>query len=348
MIYIFGYILLFITALFFKRNKLITVKTYSVLVILFFFIPIAAFRGDIGTDTETYFRIVNSLINNDILTNAIEPGFTITTSFLLYITSDAEIIVRMYSLIFFSLVMYYIIKSDSNELYYIMCFYAPTVFYQYSMNGLRIGISSIFFLLFLQNLARKEKIKSALLGSLSASFHLSIVLAFISVWLSQIKLLVKSNLIISVLFIFILGLIVYLAEEQIQFKLDSYGELTQNLSLSGLGLFIPIILVNILALKSRLSKIQRQKLFYISNILLLLSYFLSIYTYAGLRFLDVLRFLLPALILYSHQKEELLYNKYTRSSFVISALISAIFTFRNIVSTIGTEGAYLPYYFYWE
>jgi len=270
LIYYFIWSLLFILSYceiisFNDYSKRITLKKNIIFILLITFITIAGFKGNVGTDYNSYREVFEITINDRyyLFTNSIEPGFwiwikivsLISTNFVLFwfITCFLNISLKFY---IFSKLSPYI--SISLSIYFIGLFFERD--FDGIRQGLAIGISYLGIYYYL-----KEKYKLFYLTVfVSLSIHYtSIIFLFVpllSKWNIKEKVIYRI-IILSVLMLFfniylinektilLLGNNVITARVLNYIEIDSYGKQT---GLSMGILFRLILLLLFIKLKNNI------------------------------------------------------------------------------------------------
>lgn len=314
-------------------------RAFGFLTILLF-ASIAIFRGSTGTDTASYESILSEL-SVETIWDGVEPGFALVGLFLTEIFSSAQAGVRAVSALFFLLIAFYYFQAERNEVFVLLTYFAPAYFYIYSMNGLRIGIASIILLLAIQALRRGHVIKGSASMIIAIFFHYTILFSisyFIINFSKQIKLR----------HVLLLGLLIlsffYFANEYISLKLNAYSDYELPNELSGLSKVAVIFLLIFGVLFSALSFASRIRI--ILSTLLFAGFAIAVttFSYAGLRFLDLITFILPTVILMFHYEAKQPFNWRMKLSFLLAGLASAAAVYRGFLmeSELG-ESPFLPY-----
>lgn len=341
MIYLIGWTLIF-TVL--TLSELTGNRFRSpVFILLMFFTMVSVLRGDVGTDTNTYEYLVQGLSDNTAL-GGIEPGFVGVSKVLLSVFDSPVIVVRFISLIFFALLFFYVTRSNKNERFMFLAYFAPAFIYQYGMNVIRLGVASGLLMLAAQYYNRDRLKSSAVFAVGAIFFHYSIMCSLLVIWLSQMRWSRLSTLLIGVTISAVMLAVVFLNVDYFQLKLASYQSSSSPGEVSGLSKLLILLLLVLGVLFSQLARSDKAKLFVIGLTFGAFFWLLSTYSYAGLRFLDLISFALPLAMLITYNKKELQFNFAVKSSLVLAGLVAVLSAFKNFLSEDGIgPSPFLPY-----
>lgn len=333
--YITPYLILMASIPFYKKGNNKNNRIYFFLASLPAFI-IASFRGDVGTDTHQYVKIISEITTNfkDLRDVDVEFSFFYLIKILSIFIANEKIILLSITALY--CILYFIAFSKNKENIIISIFFIfPLFFYDSSMNGTRYGISFAVAKIAFDAMNEKKIKKSFYFLALSTSFHLSGLILFAS--LSIRKLSSKLLIAISILFIFIL----YISKEYLIFKLTAYSSYLSPNPYSGFAL---LIISTLLLLHTLIFYRNQFHIAIIIFLMILISFGISIYSYAGLRFIY--------LFIYSFfifQIEFLrLNNKISTLNYLSMFLISIIcFSIKARHFILYTDGytPFLPYNF---
>lgn len=339
MVYLFGWLLIYFSIL------ASVVSNYHGrffgLMIIFYFALVSIFRGNVGTDTASYESYILNF-SFETLTTGIEPFFVLFSLILREITGSPEIALRSISALFFLLVLYYFMRADRNERFVLIAYLAPAYFYQYSMNAVRIGLASVLFMIALQQIRRRRLISSGFLSLFSLAFHYSIFVSIVYYFSTLSNILkLKSVSIIAI----VSTVVFYFYYSYFLSKFTAYTLMEAPSNLSGLSKVVVILIIIFGALFSRLITNQVFKLIAITALFTLLAVGLTYFSYAGLRILDLIAFVLALIIIMLHNKINKRFNWHTKASFLIAGLISAAASYRGFLLEAGQgKSPFIPYH----
>lgn len=307
---------------------------------IFFIASIAVFRGSTGTDTANYELIISGLSSEAIL-GGLEPGFVLVSLSLVDVFGSAEVALRGLSLLFFVLVALYYFKADINESFVLMVYLAPAYFYTYSMNGVRIGLASAFLLLAIQEFRKGHVLRSSATVLAAVSFHYTILFSigyFLSTLFNRIKARYVVFFGVMVLFFF------YFSSEYVLLKLAVYSDLKPPSPLSGLSKVVVIFIFVCAVLFSGLPSAVRFRVFFPAVFFSVLAIAVTTISYAGLRLLDLVAFILPITILMSHTSAGLSFNWKVKFLIFLAGFVSAAAVYRGFLIEAGQgDSPFLPY-----
>ncbi|WP_425074102.1 EpsG family protein [Sagittula sp. S175] len=348
MIYAFSLLLLGTQSLLLAGTRSTATKWTGAVVCLLF-TAMAALRGSVGTDTYTYRVMIDFFLRGYTL--ALEPGFLFSANLLSYLTTDPDVLVNLFAVVFFGAVLVFIRRATYNELVYLFAYFAPLYFIGYSMNGLRIGLATVFFLLFFQCFQRRQWIWAGLLGAVAFLFHFSILVAFAVLWLfpsgnmRRRALLFRAGAFLALIGA-LFGIQGYLLEQIDRYSsADTLGASGGAAGLSGVikfALFLPFTFWLPLR-RSHLVQMAAAAFLAIG-----LSFMLARFSYAGLRFMDIFLWVIPLTYV-----ARLKLGQQMGSTFLfglgLAGYIGALFTLRNFFASQGLgESPFIPYHFIWD
>lgn len=344
MIYLVGwgflYLAIVISALTRYRGKVLLALA------LLFIAVIAIFRGDVGTDTANYEQMLLSFVSQEGW-QGIEPGFFAMGWVLIKSFGSAEVAVRAISLTFFFCLFIFLFRADRNELFFLIVYILPAFAYQYSMNGLRIGIASAILMLAVQEVRRRGYFSGLAVALSTLLFHYSVFFSLFFIYISQrrwIKLSTSLLLIIAAAFAVSFF---YANAEYFSYKISFY-ETTQSPNfLSGLSKVMVIFVIIFGVAMSGISIDEKIKIIIPGILLTVVFWGITSFTYAGLRILDLISFALPVSLLATYSRLGLLFDRSVRVALFFGGLISAAGVYRGFLLDFGQGPTpFLPYHFF--
>ncbi len=318
----------------------------SMMVVALIFAVVAGFRGSVGTDTGAYWHIVGAHLSG--LEVGVEPGFLILTDLLANLSSNERVVVNLVSTVFFFCIAFFIWRATQAELIYLFAFFAPQYFLNYSMNGLRVGMASVLFLLFFQSWLRGRKKEAAVLAVLSFSMHFSIAMAYCLFFLASRTPNSRWSLILRLGAILAVPVILAGLEEYVNSQFDKYADAKAENNLAGLSALVKIAVflpfTRFLAINS-----QQLILFGLISVgLTLASVGITQLSYAGLRLMDISIWLIPLLYLGALPRGEPIRTSFA-NGLALTGIVGGIFTLRNIYQSAGVgQSPFLPYEGVWS
>ncbi len=342
MIYLLGWLTLLVTLLLTALSGYKTRFFFGMALLFFMFISV--FRGGVGTDTNTYEVVVGRLMEG-VSWTGMEPGFVFMSWVLVVITESPEIAVRLVSVIIFAIMFLHLFRSDRNEKFLMLSYMLPAFVYQYTMNGLRIGIAAMLLLLAVQNIRRFKRVTGLLLAVSALLFHYSSLVSLVFIWASQARWAKASNVLIvplacvAVLAIFSINGDYFLA------KLLSYQDSESPSALSGLGKIAVLLLLVLGVGLSKLPRLEKAKLMFLGGGFTVVFWGVASVSYAGLRFLDLISFAFPLAILLTYNRCQLDFDRTIKLILVLAGLLAAASSYRNFVFEEGDGPTpFMPYH----
>lgn len=165
--------------------------------VLFVFIFLSGFRGDIGGDTMVYHQWYDSLGDNliyEINNTRFEPLFVLCCS-LLKIFGCSWLIIQIVLAIWINYYMYRYIRKYTNLLFLPLLLYFLAAFYYLNCEEIRGAIAFGFVLMALPYLERRKYMKYCMLVLIGCGFHYSNALFLILPFVPNIF---KNKLVLGV------------------------------------------------------------------------------------------------------------------------------------------------------
>lgn len=305
---------------------------------------LAICRGDVGTDTTVYETLVERIMNGNLWVT-IEPGFTTYVYLSKIFTDNSVLITRGLSAVFFLLILIYLWRATYDEVAVLMLYFAPNYFLQLSMNGLRIGIATAAFLVALQFFRRSNNLRSLCFASFGTTFHISIIFAIILAVSSRLEVTRLRGAIVPLISILLITYVGIIAQNYILQKTEDYTTITSPGGLSGLSPVGRIFIMIAFASHLRFSHGRKLWFFMITVSVTLVSYYLSFYSYAGLRFLEIIASVLPFLLLLNFVPSNYIDRKFCAGLILAGFLGGANVTIGMFESAHSAGTPFVPYHF---
>lgn len=342
MIYLIGWFLLVIALVMTSLSGYRT--SFFIYCSLFFLLVISFFRGLVGTDTYAY-EVIMERLSNGFSLAGMEPGFVFISWLILQVIDSAPLTVRLVGCLIFCALFFYLYRSDKNEKFLLASYILPAFIYQYTMNGLRVGMAAMLLLLATQQF-RQIKARSAYaLAATSLMFHYSALVSLILIWASKVNWIKASNILVVPIAVLPVLVFFYANEDYFFHKLISYQDFDSPSSFSGVGKIITLLVIFFGVLVSNLFVADKAKLLFLGVGSMLIFWIISMFSYAGLRFLDLLSFSFPLCVLTVYSNRGLELGKLMKLSFFIAGLIAAVMSYRNFLYEEGSgPSPFLPYH----
>jgi len=341
MIYIIGWLLVyyyFAMCFFLKRHLKVIAGGVILLLSL-----IAIFRGSVGTDTATYERLVTRIDT----WSGLEPAFWILMYVFNLWLDDPVWVVRAFSGIFAGILLWFVYKSDEEELFFLMAFFVPLFFYNYSMNVIRVGIAFSILLLALQQDRRQEYKKAILLGVLSVLFHYSLLFALFFLWFNldynKENVWNRKNLFLIFAVSSLIAILVILNEHYFLSKLAIYAYLEAPSLFSGLSrIMLGLVLLAPIPF-SNISEYQKKRIIYSSLFFMIL--FFSMGIYVTPRLLDMVNLLIPMAMLRAYRRVNEPMDWRFKAALFVAGLGGAVGMYRYMLNeSFWSPSPFLPYH----
>lgn len=338
MIYIVGWSALYLTAITSNllRYKGLLINSIGIL----FLSLLIILRGSSGTDTATYENII-ARIDSESVGAIVEPGFSLLSILLFDFVDDNKLAVRGIALVFSILFFLNAWKSNRDERYFWLLFFAPAFYYVYGMNSIRIGLSAVLYCSALYCLSRRFHIRGWLLLIMSVSMHYSMLLgvAYVVVLFNT-----RPARVVVLALPIILGALPIVLPH-IYKKMEVYARFESPSIYSGLS---QVILLALILAAILLSRIPRRSKFMLTSLAVcstIAFYGITLYSYAGLRLLSLAVFIFPACLIYLHTYFCVRASRDTKIILALTGFVAAIFTFRNFINEPDGSSPFLPYEF---
>jgi hypothetical protein len=344
--YIFPYLYTTFLALNYNAEK--RFKIYGFWLLVFFIFPailVAILKGNIGTDSYFYLGYFQALINKDGSDFNYEPGYVLICNVLVAMGVTKRIGVAIIALI----TTFLFCKSfaKSKELIVFFCLVVFPIYYvDISMNAIRYGLSFAIALNAIDNFYKKNTKTFIILSICAVSVQYSSLLIILVFLIDRIK--TTKLFFLSIAFIVSFPILGVFFESQFEYllvKRDAYSQIYAPTLFSGVGPLAIHLLLHFGYIKS-VDKTKISKIIYPIFLLQIISFILSKYSFAGLRFQGLFLF---SLIIYIKENFYLINKFFFHYLLIVVSIIALFLLIKNIDST--AEDFYypfLPYKFFWE
>jgi len=329
--------------IYFKKLKV----TWQML--LFLLLPailVAGLKGNVGTDSIFYLGLLEDYrLYGDSLMRY-EPGYELLNKIIVYMGATPRLGVAIIAVISTAILSVAYSRSR-NEMILLALIVFPLYFYDFTMNGLRYGLSFCIATLAVDALYRKNFFYVAVWGIMAFTMQYSsllIILLFLSVLVPK-KYLIIFLILLTLIFLVSPNSFAFFTD-RISDKQNLYTEIFAPSFVSGLAplLTVLILYINFLYFHRGL---KYSKLIHIIMIAEILSFVMAKFTYAGLRFQGAFMY---GMILYlkNNTKLDQLHWRYITVFFIMS-IFSILVFFKNITTVVEDNYTpFLPYKFFWE
>lgn len=303
-------------------------------------VALVLLKGNVGSDTGVYLDIVERIANSSVSFSDIEVeiGFFFLVKSILIIISDERLIVNIIS----ALIAIYLIYTFSKTKISILVFMSLvfSIFYfDMTMNGLRYGLAFILAKNSSDEFDQKNKKIAVVLAATAISIQIS---SFMLLILLRMRFFTKTDLIILIGFI---SGFFYLLSDKLLFKYLMYAESNAPDGYSGLlPLLISLTLISSIYFIT--GKIAKYPI--ILLVFELLSFYLTSFTYAGLRFQLLVLFSIFCWLTTLEFSSTLAIKKIA-FVFIIIGIVGFVGKMRNFESEKTDSGSpFIPYHFIWD
>lgn len=345
--YLFPYFYTLFFSLLLYYGNIKSVKIWHLFLLLLPAILIFFLRGNVGTDTYYYLGLFDDYMYYGESDAKYEPGFEILGKALIYLGLSPRFALASIGLIT-TLVLCKAYSASKRQMLLLTLLVFPLFFFDFTMNGIRYGLSFSLATLAIDSLQRGKYRAATIWGVIAFSIQYSAIL----VMLPFVGVLVKKKYIF--LFISLLS-IAFLASpdlfslitDRISGKTDAYSNVFSPSIFSGVAPLAIVLMIYISFL--HFNKGLYSKLIHIILLLEVLSFILAKFTYAGLRFQGVFMYCMILYIKYNLDGIELQYIRKYVYILIILSIIGILLFVKNISGFVdGDMSPFLPYKFFWE
>lgn len=293
-------------------------------------------RGNIGVDTEAY----ESIIEYYILTGEcrVEPLFCLISEPIYSLVNRSDFTLRIITAIF-CILFYFSFFKTKNDIIVACLFIFPVFFYDMSTNGIRYGLAFILFKLLFDGLTKKSILTIPVYIFIQSSSLLLVLLSLINK-INFKKMVLVIVIIVPVFYLLMGEPMFYLLMGEptmLSQKIQAYSENGSPNFYSGILNFLSgLVLILILIFFRKITLTE----FLVYFIILLSFQFLSNFTYAGLRLVQLMLFY------FSIRSISLIDTSNPKSNIIICFMLFTLgfISFLNLLKSMNTE-YYLPYQF---
>lgn len=347
MVYLLGWLLNYYAFLLWK----IRLRYRLIFLIPISFIGTVIFIRYSGTDTYPIYEVAfRALIDNetDTIIEGWEPGFVLLAKVLLALTGSEIWAVRGIGVFFILCLMIFVVRADKTELKYLALYFVPIFVYQYGMNAIRSGLALTVLLLGWQALRRRKWVSFILLSLMAFTFHYSVALIIALLVITEIELRNKRAIYGVGIFVLLIGFAIGFRYGYFEAKLDLYRAYESPSSISGVSRSGLIALLGAFFLFSPLPVKRKMWIFGWLMVLTLFFQVLSFYSYAGLRFVDLILFISPLALIREFDRNGREPARVFWVGLGVVGLFGAATVYRNFLSDFdgqmtGTLTPFLPY-----
>jgi hypothetical protein len=315
-------------------------------------ILIPVLRGEVGTDTVNYIGNAQYVIWwNEQDTKGFEFGYGFLVQLLAMVTDDPHVVVAIISLLA-AVLFFAMLHMWDNGQCILSLMLIPACFYNFTMNGLRMGIAFPLAAIAILQLEKKRLLLFYILAfaAISVQMTAAILLPMLMLARIRVKLSRKGTLYGLILGLSILGPAYYflgdkLAEKILLYYLYSTSYLGSGTPSSSSGLSLIIISAACIVVALCLPD-KRHRYLGLGFLCIQVAFFgITQLSYAGVRFQAMALF--AQLLGLSFGTKRPIQRGQLAVVLLLCCLTFSAFA-RNASSNVGEVSAFIPYRFVWE
>lgn len=315
---------------------------YAVIVGMLPMIALALLRGNVGVDTAFYLFQIRSLLAARQLLGQLEPLFEATALLFGGITNDARTILALFGLLCTAALIVAGLRLERKPWIFALAI-VPQFYFDMTMNGIRYGISfSLVYLAASFLVLGKRKIywlvvATATLFQLSGGAMALLLYALVERRWRAIVYGGIGAMIIAVVF-----------RDYLLLKMEAYAFIQIASGTAGLVPLSVCLLTLLLWVVTPALRRDASIMIFTLLALSLMAFFISRFTYAGLRFLELLTFLIFVALACHLRLNNIRLRAPVITMLCLIGVIGFAFKLRNFQSGEYLESPFIPYHFYWE
>lgn len=304
---------------------------------------LACLRGNTGTDTE-YYQNMFAGVQLGNIEWSVEGGFALLGQLLMASGLTPELAVRGVSALFFALLGIYLARATVYEKWTLLTFILPVFAYQYSMNGLRIGLASAVLLLCAQAIRRSTSSARFAWLIVPVIVHISTLLSGLYLLAARLAQTAKGAVAMSLLAVSAFLVVWLSAGNYLLDKQAVYEAMVSPGDLSGLSRMVVIAVLLLGVWTSSLSKVDKTLIVTPAVLLAIAAWMIARSSFAGLRFLDLLSFVVPVATCVALGGSAYLADRKFALAVLAAGLLGTLAVARNFSSEAGEgESPFVPY-----
>jgi hypothetical protein len=344
-----------------RRRGLVFISGMSPLVLL------ALLRGGVGTDTASYLSIVDEIENYGSTSVPVENGFVLLIKAMLYLGAEPMQVLVLVGLITTVVFISASLSSGRAMLVSAICI-VPIFYLDMTMNGLRYGLSFAFAMYAIALFSQNRVVVGFFLAACSVLFHISGLAIFvIMALLASNKIELRRWVALSVGLALVVLVQLHGSQQneaaqpteiaqqtepaqrtEISFaeKVMGYIHSPPPSILSGLApLVLSIVVIFLIVSVDQMGDGIRSRRFYIVSALVIGTFIVAKFSYAGLRLQFLVLFaMLVALQFKPEFAAASIQSKGVRRSMIIVGVLGGVAFLKNIYITQGVGATpFLPY-----
>jgi len=305
---------------------------------------LTAFRGDVGTDTFTYLDIIRATKDSTEIVS-IEPFFYGLSSGLMFLFDNERVVLAIIGVLITLILFAASSKLEKSSVVFGACIIP--IFYQgMTMNGVRYGLSFSMILLatvFFSRGDRKSFFFIVLLAGLTHASGLILALFFYIFFEKKLKLYIFP------LIFFVGGVFLFVFADIILTKLPYYIDFKSPSVFSGTSTLVLSLLAIYVLGDIEDSDFYSSFRAFLIIFLVISSFILSKFSYAGLRLQSLVLFLIFLILQYQIAIKKISMHNRNYLILVFIGLLGLGFNFNNYMDEgFDGESPFIPYKFVWS
>ncbi|AUZ45523.1 hypothetical protein BOP93_07880 [Pseudomonas orientalis] len=304
---------------------------------------LALLRGDVGIDTAVYIQEIQKIISVGEYTHTFEPFFEALILLLSFFFDSPRAILATLGL--FTTLFLICGKIDKYRSPFIFCaFLIPAYYFDMVMNGVRYGLSFSIVYFALPYLRDRKDLKFILwvlvAGLVQSSGGLLGIILYV-LYSRRWKVLIACSALFS--------LVLLVTYKYFLAKLESYSGLYTTSLFSGASTLVVTAVSLFIWMLDPGTRKNTLPACLILLSLAVLMFGLAQYSYAGLRFLQLINFAVILFFIVSMSAGRVTLSKITKISLIGVAILAFVLKMKNFADSAG-DGAspFVPYLFFWE
>lgn len=307
------------------------------------FVALVFLRGLVGVDMPVYEQSIDLIRDAGTYTFNFEPLFEYLVLYVANQIDDPATVLLVFSALTTTLLYLGSFRIERQP-YLIAFFLIPYFYLDMTMNGLRMGLAFSIILYGSHYIANEKRLPYVFLALAAALIHISS--AFLAVFL-VVLLERRWSALFWAVAISLLSMIYF--DTYLIDKFEAYQTISINSASGGLApLILSILLLVTFYTNKTFSATCKAQLIALGG-LSAITYAVTQFTYAGLRFQTLNLFLICLFLVSFGSSKKICIN--TRTILIIGLIgaVGAGFRLRNFYSEAGEgEAPFAPYHFFWE
>jgi len=306
---------------------------------------LATLRGEVGPDTAGYIQNAQAIVWWGAQAfSGFEYGYVLLVRLSAIITSDPRVVVALISLLA-AVLFFMMLHLWEQGRWNLSLVLIPISYFDFTMNGLRMGIAFPLAAISIQQLGKKRFALFYVLAIAAISVQMTAALLLLMLFLARwgVRLSWRGCAYGIVIATTLLYPAYYFLGDKIAYKMLSYSVMSSPTSLSGSG---PLLLSLYAALLAAwISNHSHRYLGFAFLLIQLACFKISSFSYAGLRLQEMALF--AQLLALAHWTLWPI-RKSHFAAIVLLCCLACGWTARNFMVTGGETSAFIPYRFVWE